>query len=66
NKDFAFRITCERKSHANLNAKQLKEIESLKFKNNLLESSVSSTQKALSLKNSEITSLESRINELEA
>ncbi|CAB5357823.1 unnamed protein product [Rhizophagus irregularis] len=66
NKELAFRITCERKSHANLNAKQLKEIESLNSKNNLLESSVSSTQKALSLKNSEITSFEARINELEA
>ncbi|PKK72306.1 hypothetical protein RhiirC2_743000, partial [Rhizophagus irregularis] len=66
NKELAFRITCERKSHADLNAKQLKEIESLNSKNNLLESSVSSTQKALSLKNSEITSFEARINELEA
>ncbi|CAI2190094.1 11981_t:CDS:2, partial [Funneliformis geosporum] len=64
--DLVSRITCERKSHANLNSKQLKEIESLKSKNNLLESSVSSTQKALFLKDSEITSLEARINELEA
>ncbi|PKY43876.1 hypothetical protein RhiirA4_457972 [Rhizophagus irregularis] len=61
-----FQITCEQKSHADLNAKQLKEIESLKSKNNLLESSVSSTQKILFLKDSEITSLEARINELEA
>ena len=47
NNKLVFQITCERKSHADLNAKQLKEIESLKSKNNLLESSVSSTQKAL-------------------
>jgi hypothetical protein len=66
NNKLVFQITCERKSHADLNAKQLKEIESLKSKNNLLESSVSSTQKILFLKDSEITSLEARINELEA
>ncbi|RGB23458.1 hypothetical protein C1646_677098 [Rhizophagus diaphanus] len=66
NNKLVFQITCERKSHADLNAKQLKEIESLKSKNNLLESSVSLTQKILFLKDSEITSLEVRINELEA
>ena len=63
------RITCERKIYAELKgslrdqAKLLKEIESLKSKNDLLESSVSQREQA---KNSEITSLEARINELEA
>ncbi|UZO21345.1 uncharacterized protein OCT59_013741 [Rhizophagus irregularis] len=52
NNKLVFQITCERKSHVDLNAKQLKEIESLKSK--------------INLKDSEITSLEVRINELEA
>ncbi|CAG8715804.1 12491_t:CDS:1, partial [Dentiscutata erythropus] len=52
NNKLTAQITCERKSLANLNAKQLKEIESLKSD--------------INLKDSEITSLEARINELEA
>ncbi|RIA79610.1 hypothetical protein C1645_845404 [Glomus cerebriforme] len=52
NNKLVFQITCERKSHADLNAKQLKEIESLKSE--------------INFKDSEITSLEVRINELEA
>ncbi|RIA81829.1 hypothetical protein C1645_789490 [Glomus cerebriforme] len=46
------KITCERKSHAEHNAKRLKEIGSLKSE--------------INLKDSEITFLEARINELEA
>ncbi|CAG8778872.1 8047_t:CDS:2, partial [Racocetra persica] len=41
NNKLMVQITCERKSRADLNAKQLKEIESLKFKINLLENSLS-------------------------
>ncbi|CAB4460134.1 unnamed protein product [Rhizophagus irregularis] len=52
NNKLVSQITCERKSHADLNAKQLKEIESLKSE--------------INLKDSEITSFEVRINELEA
>ncbi|CAG8746903.1 10254_t:CDS:2, partial [Funneliformis caledonium] len=59
-------ITCKRKSHADLNAKQLKEIESLKSTVKSLESIIFSMQKALSLKDSDITSLGIKINELEA
>ncbi|CAB5395970.1 unnamed protein product [Rhizophagus irregularis] len=51
NNKLVSQITCERKSYVDLNAKQLKEIESLKSE--------------INLKDSEITSLEVRINELE-
>ena len=66
NNKLVFQITCERKSHADLNAKQLKEIESLKFTVKSLESIISSMQKASSLKDSDIISLGTKINELEA
>ncbi len=66
NNKLIFQITYKWKSYANLNTKQLKEIESLKFKNNLLENSVSLIQKVLFLKNSEIISLKIRINKLKA
>ncbi|CAB5384626.1 unnamed protein product [Rhizophagus irregularis] len=52
NNKLVSQITCERKSHVDLNAKQLKKIESLKSE--------------INLKDSETTSLEVRINELEA
>ncbi|CAG8604629.1 26000_t:CDS:2, partial [Racocetra persica] len=52
NNKLGSQITCERKSRANLNTKQLKEIESLKSE--------------INLKDFEITSFEARINELEA
>ncbi|CAG8584139.1 2222_t:CDS:1, partial [Dentiscutata heterogama] len=52
NNKLGYQITCERKSRANLNAKQLKEIELLKSE--------------INLKDFEITSFEARINELEA
>ncbi|CAI2193562.1 9486_t:CDS:1, partial [Funneliformis geosporum] len=66
NNKLVFQITCERKSHANFNAKQLKEIESLKSMVKSLESIISSMQNASSLKDSDIISLGSKINELEA
>src|ERR1044072_8677698 len=66
NNKLVFQITCERKSHADLNAKQLKEIESLKSTVKSLESIISSRQKASSLKDSVIISFGTKINELEA
>ena len=66
NNKLVSQITCERKSHADLNAKQLKEIESLKSTVKSLESIISSMQKASSLKDSDIISLGTKINELEA
>src|SRR5436190_13889042 len=65
NNKLVSQITCERKSHADLNAKQLKEIESLKSTVKSLESIISSMQKASSLKDSDIISLGTKINELE-
>ncbi|CAI2192248.1 12773_t:CDS:2, partial [Funneliformis geosporum] len=58
NNKLVSQITCEQKSHANYNAKQLKEIESLKSTVKSLESIISSIQKASSLKDSDIISLE--------
>ncbi|CAG8692588.1 9687_t:CDS:1, partial [Racocetra persica] len=52
NNKLGSQITCEQKSRANLNTKQLKEIESLKSE--------------INLKDFEIISFEARINELEA
>ncbi|CAI2193542.1 7116_t:CDS:2, partial [Funneliformis geosporum] len=66
NNKLVSQITYERKSHANLNAKQLKEIESLKSIVKSLESIISSMQKVSSLKDSDIISLGTKINELEA
>ncbi|CAG8766257.1 3297_t:CDS:2, partial [Funneliformis caledonium] len=66
NNKLVSQITCEQKSHADLNAKQLKEIESLKSTVKSLKSIISSMQKALSLKDSDIISLKTKINELEA
>ncbi|CAG8739277.1 11486_t:CDS:2, partial [Funneliformis mosseae] len=66
NNKLVSQITCKRKSHADLNAKQLKEIESLKFTVKSLESIISSMQKASSLKDSDIISLGIKINKLEA
>ena len=66
NNKLVSQITCEQKSHADLNAKQLKEIESLKSTVKSLESIISSMQKASSLKDSDIISLGTKINELEA
>ncbi len=66
NNKLVFQITYERKSHTDLNAKQLKEIESLKSMVKSLESIISSMQKALSLKDSDIISLGTKINKLEA
>src|SRR6266542_3542376 len=66
NNKLVSQITCERKSHADLNTKQLKEIESLKSMVKLLESIISSMQKASFLKDSDIISLGTKINELEA
>ncbi|CAG8648756.1 6973_t:CDS:2, partial [Funneliformis caledonium] len=65
NNKLVSQITCERKSHADLNAKQLKEIESLRSMVKSLESIISSMQKASSLKDSDIASLKTKINELE-
>ncbi|PKB93423.1 hypothetical protein RhiirA5_483970, partial [Rhizophagus irregularis] len=42
NNKLVSQITCERKSHADLNAKQLKEIESLKSEINLKDSEITS------------------------
>jgi len=66
NNKLVSQITCERKSHTTLNAKQLKEIESLRSMVKSLESIISSMQKSSSLKDSDIASLETKINELEA
>uniref|UniRef100_U9UP12 Uncharacterized protein n=1 Tax=Rhizophagus irregularis (strain DAOM 181602 / DAOM 197198 / MUCL 43194) TaxID=747089 RepID=U9UP12_RHIID len=66
NNKLVSQITCEQKSHADLNAKQLKEIESLKSMVKSLESIISSMQKDSSLKDSDIISLGTKINELEA
>ncbi|CAB5211581.1 unnamed protein product [Rhizophagus irregularis] len=66
NNKLVSQITCEQKSHADLNAKQLKEIESLKSTVKSLESIISSMQKDSSLKDSDIISLGTKINELEA
>src|SRR6266542_166272 len=66
NNKLVSQITCERKSHADINDKQLKEIESLKSIVKSLKSIISSMQKASSLKDSDIISLGTKINELEA
>ncbi|GES92711.1 hypothetical protein GLOIN_2v1769758 [Rhizophagus clarus] len=66
NNKLVSQITCEQKSHADLNTKQLKKIESLKSTVKSLESIISLMQKASSLKNSDIISLGTKINELEA
>ncbi|GET67376.1 uncharacterized protein OCT59_022619 [Rhizophagus irregularis] len=66
NNKLVSQITCEQKSHADLNAKQLKEIESLKSTVKSLESIISLMQKDSSLKDSDIISLGTKINELEA
>src|ERR1043165_5650512 len=66
NNKLVSQITCEQKSHADLNTKQLKEIESLKSMVKSLESIISLMQKASSLKDSDIISLGTKINELEA
>ncbi|CAI2188221.1 8430_t:CDS:1, partial [Funneliformis geosporum] len=52
--------------NTDLNAKQLKEIESLKFTVKSLGSIISSMQKASSLKYFDIISLGTKINELKA
>ncbi|CAI2181232.1 10165_t:CDS:2, partial [Funneliformis geosporum] len=59
-------ITREQNSHADLNAKQLKKIESLKSTVKSLESIISLIQKASSLKDSDIISFGTKINKLEA
>ncbi|GBC10964.1 hypothetical protein GLOIN_2v1486965 [Rhizophagus irregularis DAOM 181602=DAOM 197198] len=66
NNKLVSQITCEQKSHANLNAKQLKEIESLKSTVKSLKSIIFLIQKDSSLKDSDIISLGTKINELEA
>ncbi|RGB26003.1 hypothetical protein C1646_770989 [Rhizophagus diaphanus] len=66
NNKLVSQITCEQKSYADLNAKQLKEIESLKSTVKSLKSIISSMQKDSSLKDSNIIFLGTKINELEA
>ncbi|CAG8617982.1 9796_t:CDS:2, partial [Funneliformis caledonium] len=57
NNKLVSQITCERKSHADLNAKQLKEIKSLKSEINLKDSEITSLENKGVLR-SEVSDLE--------